>query len=654
MLITTKMHIDMQRPSHPAVVNAVQGDQNTRCMEISLYSGGATWQVPANISAAVGYAKPDKTKGLYDKLPNGDPACTISANTITAVLAPQVLTAAGNVEAVLILTDEDFNRLGTFPFRICVEENPASGASVSENYFYYTSFAEINEAVNEALNRLNSSVSDFESRLANGDFIGKTGPAGPQGPQGEPGEPGPQGKDGTGVTILGSYETEEELNAAHPTGNTGDSYLVGGFLFVWSVTESSWVNVGNIQGPQGPEGPQGPVGPQGERGAQGTPGAQGPVGPQGSQGIQGEPGPQGERGPQGETGPQGPQGDTGPQGPKGEDGTGVMILGSYDTEDLLNAAHPVGNVGDSYLVGGYLYVWSATESKWVNVGNIRGPEGPEGPTGPQGPAGPQGEQGIQGETGSQGPRGEQGPQGEQGLQGIQGETGPQGPTGERGPQGETGKQGIQGEQGPQGETGPQGEMGPQGETGPQGERGPQGEQGPQGERGPQGPQGEPGPQGETGPQGPVGPIGKSAYAYAKDGGYSGTETDFALKLATEYIAVTGGNMTGPLGVPAPTKNAHAVNKEYADTKAETATLTASGWVSSAVSGFVQTITVTGLTDGKKAIVYPVQPETLAEKLALAEELAKVRACSRSGNQLTFECWEEKPTVDISVMVEVYV
>lgn len=86
----------------------------------------------------------------------------------------------------------------------------------------------------------------------------------------------------------------------------------------------------------------------------------------------------------------------------------------------------------------------------------------------------------------------------------------------------------------------------------------------------------------------------------------------------------------------------------------TATLTASGWVSSAVSGFVQTITVTGLTDGKKAIVYPVQPGTLAEKLALAEETAKVRGCSRSGNQVTFECWEEKPTLDIPVIVEVYV
>lgn len=113
-------------------------------------------------------------------------------------------------------------------------------------------------------------------------------------------------------------------------------------------------------------------------------------------------------------------------------------------------------------------------------------------------------------------------------------------------------------------------------------------------------------------------------------------------------------MTGPLGVPAPTENTHAVNKDYADTKEQKFTLSASKWTASEVSGYIQTITVPGLTDLKKAEVYPAQPDTLAEKLALAEELAKVRACSRSGNQLTFECWEEQPTADISVMVEVYV
>lgn len=82
--------------------------------------------------------------------------------------------------------------------------------------------------------------------------------------------------------------------------------------------------------------------------------------------------------------------------------------------------------------------------------------------------------------------------------------------------------GDPGEQGPQGIPGVQG---PQGIQGPQGEQGVQGEQGIQGEPGPQGVPGEQGPQGEAGSDG------KSAYQYAKDGGYAGTEEAFAEELA---------------------------------------------------------------------------------------------------------------------------
>lgn len=44
--------------------------------------------------------------------------------------------------------------------------------------------------------------------------------------------------------------------------------------------------------------------------------------------------------------------------------------------------------------------------------------------------------------------------------------------------------------------------------------------------------------GETGPVGPIGPTGatgKSAYAYAQDGGYTGTESEFSAKLAEEIV-----------------------------------------------------------------------------------------------------------------------
>lgn len=66
------------------------------------------------------------------------------------------------------------------------------------------------------------------------------------------GADGKPGADGTSVTILGSYASEEELIQAHPTGNKGDAYIVNGDLYVWNRT--SWENVGKIQGPQGTPG----------------------------------------------------------------------------------------------------------------------------------------------------------------------------------------------------------------------------------------------------------------------------------------------------------------------------------------------------------------------------------------------------------------
>lgn len=61
-----------------------------------------------------------------------------------------------------------------------------------------------------------------------------------------------QGEDGKSVTILGSYDTYEQLIAAHPTGQSGDGYLVDGDLFVWDGTQ--WVDVGRVQGPAGADG----------------------------------------------------------------------------------------------------------------------------------------------------------------------------------------------------------------------------------------------------------------------------------------------------------------------------------------------------------------------------------------------------------------
>jgi hypothetical protein len=63
----------------------------------------------------------------------------------------------------------------------------------------------------------------------------------------------------------------------------------------------------------------------------------------------------------------------------GDLGSAVTILGKYDNLGQLQAAHPTGSIGDSYLVDpGDLYVWNAISGSWTNVGPIRGPQGPPG------------------------------------------------------------------------------------------------------------------------------------------------------------------------------------------------------------------------------------------------------------------------------------
>lgn len=188
----------------------------------------------------------------------------------------------------------------------------------------------------------------------------------------------------------------------------------------------------NNIGPTGPTGPMGIQGEQGPMGEQGLTGEQGPIGPTGPQGIRGEQGPVGLQGEQGPIGPTGPQGEMGPAG------TSVTIMGSFNSLDELLNKHTIGNIGDSYMVGDDLYVWSNENKTWENVGTIKGPQGQIGPTGPQG---------------QEGPRGPQGLQGEQGIQGIQGEQGVQGIPGEQGPRGEMGPQGIPGPTGPTGPSG---------------------------------------------------------------------------------------------------------------------------------------------------------------------------------------------------------
>lgn len=159
--------------------------------------------------------------------------------------------------------------------------------------------------------------------------------------------------------------------------------------------------------------------------------------------------------------PKGKDGENGSAGPTGPAGTGISILGSYDNlNDFINE-HPIGNIGDGYIVGDDLYVWSLNEDKWINVGTIKGPAGPKGDKGEDGisetieigsviTGTPGSEAEVKDITGSPDhildfiiPRGDAGPKGDKGD------------PGDIGPRGLPGETGLRGEIGPTGPAGPE-------------------------------------------------------------------------------------------------------------------------------------------------------------------------------------------------------
>lgn len=182
------------------------------------------------------------------------------------------------------------------------------------------------------------------------------GPTGPTGPAGSP---------GTGIQVKGYYDTYEDLIKEHPTGNPGDSYIVGTYIYYWNETTNNWHKSEIISGPTGP------TGPKGEEGIQGV---------------------------QGNIGPTGPTGPIGPQGLPGEIGISEHI--SIDTTETLEPTEEA-QVLDDFENNIHHLTFYIPRGK-------DGPTGPRGLSGAVGPAGLEGKQGPIGPTGPTGPTGKSG------------------------------------------------------------------------------------------------------------------------------------------------------------------------------------------------------------------------------------------------------
>lgn len=134
MQVTQKIKMDLLHKQNTVIIDVMQGDSNTRILEMSLYSGGVPWKIPEGVSVAIAY-RGASGSGIYDTLPNGDSAYTISDNVVTAILIPQVMSVDGDTTVTIVFTDANGKQLATFGVIVRAEPNPEIGAGEPSKYY---------------------------------------------------------------------------------------------------------------------------------------------------------------------------------------------------------------------------------------------------------------------------------------------------------------------------------------------------------------------------------------------------------------------------------------------------------------------------------------------------------------------------------------
>lgn len=134
MIVTSKISVDMTQPNPGGRIYAMQGDGNTRCVELTMLSGDRPWRPPEDAQAEFTYQLPNGEKGIYNTLADGSPAVQVRGNTAQIMLVPHVLSVAGEVTAAIVLYNPQQDQLTSFPFSICVKPSRFTGAQKTEGY----------------------------------------------------------------------------------------------------------------------------------------------------------------------------------------------------------------------------------------------------------------------------------------------------------------------------------------------------------------------------------------------------------------------------------------------------------------------------------------------------------------------------------------
>lgn len=243
-----QFNFDISNPRGPLVLYASQGDSLSRFFSVTVTDNGAAYTPPDGAIYTVRFGAPGMPAGWYDTITEvgggTHPAVVVDENTCTVEIAEQAVSKPGQNALVLIISDAAGYTLASWAFALQVARVP--GYDAPEATMYYNALTEqvAQTLENAQAAAASASESAASATLAESWAVGGTGTR--EGENTNNAEYWAQQAQSIAGGQLGWYETEQALQAAHPTGENGQWAIIGSTdtIWTWDSDTSAWVNSG--------------------------------------------------------------------------------------------------------------------------------------------------------------------------------------------------------------------------------------------------------------------------------------------------------------------------------------------------------------------------------------------------------------------------
>lgn len=236
-----QFNIDISQPRGPLVLYVSQGDSLSRFFSVTVTDNGAAYTPPDGAIYTVRFGAPGMPAGWYDTITEvgggTHPAVVMNENTYTVEITEQALGTPGENALVLIVSDATGYTLASWAFVLQVAAVP--GYDAPEATVYYNA---LSEQVAQVLSGTTAAAAS--ATLAESWAVGGTGTR--EGENTNNAQYWAQQAQSIAGGQLGWYETEQALQAAHPTGENGQWAIIGSTdtIWTWDSDTSAWVNSG--------------------------------------------------------------------------------------------------------------------------------------------------------------------------------------------------------------------------------------------------------------------------------------------------------------------------------------------------------------------------------------------------------------------------